>query len=62
MSQRTRRRGRTAPPATIRALEALRAEDRGEISAEQRQAILTEIAEQLSNELELPFNPEGDDE
>jgi hypothetical protein len=55
-------RRHAAPPAARRALNALRAEDRGEISAEQRQAVLDEIAEQLADELELPFDPEGGDE
>ena len=62
MSQRTRMRRRTAPPAALRAIEALRAEDRGAITRLERQAILDEIAEQLHDELELPFGQEGEDE
>lgn len=52
-------RRHVAPPAARRAIDALRAEDRGEITATERQAILDEIAEQLADELELPFDQEG---
>lgn len=62
MSQRTRpRRGTAPPPATRAAIDALRAEDRSEITREQRNQILTQIAEQLGDDLFSQLPPELED-